>query len=201
MYPDLPCPTQIFLEINRITRLRVLIQTEACSPHDAGLIAGQIYRRIGSFNPEEWNERYSLPDARKALLLARLFKSAATLYGMLSLSLYKPSIAADKVDSSAEAYDIQRISQRGYLLSLIREGMYILTSTTPLCWPLAVAGVALADGTAAEQTTVIECLQRICLAPETYRGPMVLLSRLQQFWSSGMAGWEDCFDRPYTVLG
>ena len=201
MYPDLACPTRIFLEINRITRLRLLQQTKTGSSRGTNFISGQILQRIEAFEPEEWQERYTLPDAPIAVLLARIFKSAAILYGILSLSLHKPSLAAVNPDRTAQMYEFQRLSQRNSLLDLVGEGMHILTSKTPLCWPLAVAGVAFADSTAAEQKMVIEYLQRICVAPETYRGPAVLASRLQQFWLSGMSGWEDCFDRPYTVLG
>ncbi len=201
MYPDVPCPTKIFIDINRITNLRVQLQMKSCRLIDAAVLSSDIFHSIDSFAPETWQEVYPLPRTDLALLLARIYKSSATLYGIMSLSLHKRSKLTSVDDSTTEAYNLQRIRHRDYLLRLISQGMQILPSLTPLCWPLAVTGVALADGTVAEQTMVINYLYCICAVPETYRGPMLLIPRLQQFWSSGMSGWEDCFNQPCTVLG
>lgn len=201
MYPDMPCPTQIFLEINQMTNLRVQLQKNSCGQHDGAVMASHILQRIDSFAPETWQEPYPLPATHLALLLARIYKASAALYGILTLSLHRRSNLASTSDGSAESYNIRRIRLRDYLVKLIGEGMQTLPSLTPLCWPLAVTGVALADGTTAEQTLVINYLHVICATPETYRGPVLLIPRLQQFWLSGMSNWEDCFNQPCTVLG
>ncbi|OAQ96738.1 hypothetical protein LLEC1_07600 [Akanthomyces lecanii] len=133
------------------------------------------------------------------IILARIYQVAVLLYGILTLP--SATSAAWAVATTTpqpgplklRPYDGLRVSKRQELLKLLRQ--------TALCWPLVVAGVALADGDAADKKFVDDSLLTIWMTPNTWAAPFVCRTKLLVFWRSGSMAWEDCFDEPVPCIG
>lgn len=200
MFIDNPCPTDLFLEVIHITRLRVLVAEGARLQTIVQPLADDILGRIQSFDPDNWKEAFQLPDAPIIPLMARAFKTAAMLYGILTLPAYTVLswTAAVGIPGS---YQKLVLLYRTQLLAQARAAWTILKSRSAMGWPLIVAGVALADNWLPEDREfVIACITEIWMHPNAYCGPRIVLGKLKVFWESGKTGWEDCFDEPISPV-
>lgn len=91
------------------------------------------------------------------------------------------------------------IDHRARLFTLLPEAMESSVAKKGMVWPLVVAGVEAASGTAEERAFVDQQLfQMTCDTGASY--PLVAKGVLEKFWVSGKTRWDDCFDRPYAVL-
>ncbi|KAJ3490519.1 hypothetical protein NLG97_g5765 [Lecanicillium saksenae] len=199
MFIDMPCPTDLFLEMVHITRLRVLVDSGTILTAHIKTIASKIFDRIDDFEPESWTESYKLSTAPVITNIARAYKAAVMMYGILTLpaSAYVSWSAARGV---LRPYRQLLVTQRSDLLAHARKTWSVLSSQSALCWPLIVAGVALANGPLEDQEFVSTCLRTIWLHPNAYCGPIVCLDKLHALWQSGKTGWEDCFDEPVPPI-
>lgn len=203
MYSEMPCPTHLFLNIIEISRLRGLLTT-LTGPYADALwpSISEVFKNIESFSPEDWTEPYTVPKKPEMTLIARVYKQATTLYGVLSLPP-PPMLNYDletSQPSKAAAYLQLKAATRNRLFQLVTEAMETLRPNLSLCWPLAVLGVALADGEPSERTFVEKSLRKISRSPQTYYGPTMSLVKLMSFWESGKSGWEDCYNEPCSVI-
>lgn len=203
MYSEVPCPTELFLNIMEISRLRALVATLTPPYSDAIWPAiSNVFNKIDSFVPENWTEPYNVPDKPEMTLIARIYKSATTLYAVLSLPpppiisrTHGPSQAA-----SEASYKRSKIAARERLFQETVEAMATLKPNLSLCWPLAVLGASLIDGESPERTFVEKSLRTISRTPQVYYGPTMSLVKLLAFWKSGKTGWDECFDEPCSVM-
>lgn len=190
---EMPCPTTLFLEIIRITRLRRrLAEGFSFSAVIAPQLA-EIMERLDAFVPETWEEPYGVPEQPEFLLMARVFKAAVTLYAVLTL----PPPEHRSTPGAVEAWDQRRVALRDELLELMRESCMMLRSKAALSWPLAVAGVAVVDSKPEDQ----EFVASVFTSEDGGRGgsfysPTYFVGKLRTFWESGTTRWEDCYSEP-----
>ncbi|KAG6032797.1 hypothetical protein E4U41_007127 [Claviceps citrina] len=217
MYSEMPCPTHLFLNIMQINRLRWQAATGASYRHVIYASAREIFANIERFSAENWTEPYSVPKNPAMTLVARIYKTAVTLYGILSLPPPPPPpssmAAAPMLDglvpqghqppltvSPLSSYERSRLAFREKLMREVSEAMSTRPIKIYLAWPLAVLGVALCDGSESDRAAVEQYLLKIQMAPQTYCGPTTTLMKLRAFWASGKRRWEDCFNEPCPVL-
>ncbi|KAG6030058.1 hypothetical protein E4U19_000658 [Claviceps sp. Clav32 group G5] len=211
MYSEMPCPTHLFLNIIQINRLRAQAASGASYRDVIYASAREIFASVERFSPEHWTEPYIFPTNPGLNLVARIFKTAVTLYGILSLPPPPLSTdAAPALDGLAvhhhnaapmvSSYERSRLAFRDKLMREVCEAISTRPVKIWLSWPLAVLGVALFDGSAANKAIVEQYLMKIGVAPQTYCGPTITLMKLRVFWASGKRGWEDCFDEPCPVM-
>lgn len=136
-------------------------------------------------------------------LIARIYKTAVLLYGVLTLppAASHPWAVTQPRVPGLGALDSIRVSKRDELNKLLRQSWGKAPYQTALCWPLVVAGVALVDGDPLDQTFVSECLFDIWMNPNTFASPLECRRKLLEFWRSGKTRWEDCFNEPVPSIG
>lgn len=188
LFNEMPCPTVLFLDIIRITRLRMASAAGASFESVIQPAAREIFEHVDSFSPEGWTEPYTVPEKPEFPLLAGIFKSAVTLYCILSL-----------LPRESDAYQLTRPVIRDHLLGQMRQVLSLLTSNMGLAWPISVVAVALVDG-APEDKAMIEKLL-FGGSPENYfHAPMAYIKRFREFWASGKTAWDDCYHVPFHPL-
>ncbi|KAG5979430.1 hypothetical protein E4U55_005177 [Claviceps digitariae] len=212
LYPSFPCATSLFMDMMRITELRH--QHQSCgSSRDAQMQLQQsiieVFKSIDEFVPEDWTERYQLPQTRDITMIARTFKASVALYGVLALGKYQacwigaaaspffPSLT--KSGGSGTYRSLRRALSR-HLGVVVEEAMRTLSNQESLSWPLSVLGVGVADGTAADREFVKKSLFEVGMDPNADAGPMDSRGMLLEFWQSGRTQWDECFRRPTLVL-
>lgn len=168
------------------------IYSDAIKESDVRVIAGDIFQRIEDFVPEDWTESYFLPDIPEVPLLANIFQLAVGLYGMLVLPV-------EKLPSGFCSYK-DRTKRRDQLLQLITKAFESENCRIALNWPLAVVGCAFANGSATDQALIGEYLVGAAVDPNSTQ-PLTIKAKLQRFWASGMARWDDCWREPFVVIG
>lgn len=198
----LPCPTDLFFEMIDITRLRTAVYTGEVSRTQLLRNARKIAQGIDGFDPESWTETYDT-QGPSFTLMARLFKSAVTLYAVMSLPprLVKP-FTVPQSGLAASAGGVQDISAHAYyrdqLFQLFTEAWDRL-SRRSLGWPVAVLGVAVADSPS-QREQVRAWLDYMCWIPGTDCGTLALVPLLEEFWPLGSTKWDDCFYEPINCL-
>lgn len=194
LYGELPCPTELFLEMLRITKLRRIAITGVSYHDDIAPSLVGILTRIDSFVPETWDEPYGVPEQPEYVLMARIFKCAIGLYANLSL----PPPPSQSTTEDVESWALRRVALRDELIQLMREALAILRSSSALCWPVMVAGVAVADGSDADKELVVSVFYSADdVFADSYYTPQNSVDKLRRFWKSGKLGWEDCWTEPF----
>lgn len=198
-FRSLPCPSILFMAIRKITNLRMVAAAAAAMATSADLcpIFDALARRIFLFEPDTWTEAYRIPTRPEIPIFARIFKSATLLYGLISLpdhlsQSFHISKRAGRQDSL--------IYYREELMKALQEASAIPSALYGLCWPTAVLGVAVHNGTAEQQAAVLDILEQIKVGFMPGAGPATLLERLPEFWTEDRNGWEDCFYKPFQVM-
>ncbi|KAG5981821.1 hypothetical protein E4U54_006583 [Claviceps lovelessii] len=209
MYSEMPCPTHLFLNIIQINRLRAQAASGVSYRDVIYGSAREIFASIDRFSPENWTEPYTFPENPGLTLIARIFKTAVTLYGILSLPPPPLSMETPSFDGLllhhyeapiVSSYEKSRLAFRDKLMREVCEAMSTKPVKIYLSWPLAVLGVALCDGPESSRMIVEQYLMKLRLVPQTYCGPTTTLMMLKAFWASGKRGWEDCFYESIPVL-
>lgn len=186
-----PCPSHLLLDILRINKLRYQAGISKNIPKRA---ASAISEHIDAFTVGCWGEQCGMPEEPYRSLIGEIFKSAVALYGILSLWQYVD------VEAGFGSLDSMVKKHRRTLLSLIEKAMVLLHSRAPLCWPVAVAGVAAGRGTATDQALVENYLCELGPNFHNSTGPMRAKTKLKAFWASGKKEWDECFDEPCFIL-
>ncbi|OAA78575.1 C6 zinc finger domain protein [Akanthomyces lecanii RCEF 1005] len=135
LYGELPCPTELFLEMLRITKLRRLAITGVSYCDAIAPALDGILMRTEAFVPEIWEEPYGVPEQPEFVLMARVFRCSIALYANLSL----PPPPAQSTPEASRSWAMRRIALREELIQLMRESLAILQSKAALSWPVAVA--------------------------------------------------------------
>ncbi|KAJ3483934.1 hypothetical protein NLG97_g7180 [Lecanicillium saksenae] len=189
LHPSFPCPTQLFLCIRDVNRLRRQI---ASGDYSAGLMQAAIhavFENIAAFRPDQWLERYEMPRASFRATLARIYQVAVALYAKLTLASHA-SIEYKADDQVAEARHLI------HLIVSAKDSM----PPKPMCWPLIVAGAALAPARYSDKAAVEERLHEVGSRSDAGDGALAALTCLRAFWVSGKTSWDDCFTKPIFPL-
>ncbi|KAJ3473576.1 hypothetical protein NLG97_g10236 [Lecanicillium saksenae] len=223
--PDMPCPAEIFIAIVYVTRLRgAIARAENGSAIDQDLTLSidsipikvkEIFDNTQQFDVSKWaedllanNQDYWSPEhspgSADALLpmIGEIFCVAVRLYGILALPEWAvESWASSASDMRAQTSRLTSCESAGALhrqalLVLLRKVCGQITHDEGLAWPLVVAGVAVADGSADERAFVERCLWNVWRLPNTVASFALVIDKLGAFWRSGKTRWEDCFDEP-----
>lgn len=204
----MPCPPHLFLAICHITELRVQVAAGDAGP----ALQSRMEAISNSINNHDliavWPTKHGkqvTDETNIKAMVDELFQLAVRLYGILTLVEpvdRKPSIASAAGDSSKpkQSEDGLRDLHRRELISRLRSVWHNIEDAGSLRWPFIVAGVAVADGAAADQEFVADALRLIWASPIPNWGAFKCLEKLRKFWASGKTGWEDCFDEPVPCL-
>ncbi|KND86305.1 hypothetical protein TOPH_09063 [Tolypocladium ophioglossoides CBS 100239] len=213
LYPRLPCPVHLFLEIVRVNDLRRRVAARLVDPVAGGAdsVIQMHFRTITDFSPENWAigqatsaTVHSMCHQETWLLVAEAFQSAALLFVDSSLASLLPVCACSPCDAttcdscSARLDDSTRSFHRARLFRLVEEGLASHVTMYCVIWPLIVAGFEANQGTPEEQVVVQHGLTDLCLQA----GATTIVARdvLRKFWASGKTNWDECFDQPYALL-
>ncbi len=200
--PDLPCPIDVRMAIIDITRLRYQIATTSFIPALMTTRHG-ILEKLDTADIDDWAEKNSPLGGATIQTVGQIFHTAAWLYGILTLprsvthSWARAHLPLQPCEADLDPYQDLRSHQRSRLLTLLKEVFPLLQYPNSVRWPLLVAGVALgADGAQVDRAFVDQCLFTIWQNPLGDGAIFICLQKLRDFWHSGKAGWEDCFDEP-----
>lgn len=188
LYGELPCPTALFLNMHRISGLRMRLAAGE-SVSKIQLLAQNVVDSVERFDTGSWTEPYTVPDRPEFPVLAQAYKAAVLLYAIMTLP---PCVSA----VTGELYC--KASIRDKLMRHIRRAMPILDAKLALHWCLPVAGVALADGPI-EDREYIEYIFDLKQGIEFYF-PFYIKDTLKRFWASGSTFWDDCWIEPFPPL-
>lgn len=209
------CPTDLYLQIRAISQLRVQVAKGSLARRQVRSAADAIFASIDTFEPLNWTrcepDHWPFADFPESFtLVAQIFKAAVCLYGILSLPEYASTSSLAVTTSTASmrgtqgsmpSYTMIKSSYRSSLLCFIRSAWNTrLRDKKALYWPLIVAGVAVADGDAADQEYVGAILHRYSVRPDSTSCPFATEDKLRAVWASGKTGWDDCFDEPLLGL-
>ncbi|KAK5988978.1 Phomenoic acid biosynthesis cluster-specific transcriptional regulator-like protein [Cladobotryum mycophilum] len=189
------CPTSLFLDIVRINRLRLKSATTEESTADSTHTICSILRSVDACIPNDWITSNDLPKTKEFSLVTQIFKSAIAVYGGLTCPCEETSHVGTSCDTTIDFH-------RAKLFHLLEEGILFPVRINSIFWPVLVAGVAAGDkeGTGAEKALVRTYISQGVRDPFLGIPPAESLKILGRFWDSGMAGWDECFYRPYALL-
>ncbi|KAI3325502.1 hypothetical protein HD806DRAFT_552786 [Xylariaceae sp. AK1471] len=196
------CPPSLLFDIIRVNHLRALATGGLASPFCSSSFdddmpvytdAQTLLDRTLNFSPETFAEKNGNERTRASwLLMGRIHQSAVVLYCILSLQ---------HVLLLPQSSDLERTANTHYdrLLLDLKEGFRYTNFKNCLFWPLVVAGVRAARGTAFERTFVAEQF-RDAVKDTGSSIPIFACRTLMAFWESGKTGWDECFDQPYLFV-
>ena len=181
------CPSNLFIEIIRINRIRQeLSLTPILDPQHAQ-DARSILSRIQSFVPREWARSRDQEDDWQ--LIASIWQSAIALYCVMSLQ-------AVKILPSAREIDITRMRHRDRLLKDLKAATRLKQLKKISTFPLCVLGVEA--GYHVQQSTQI-WIERHLEDHARLLGsnsPLKAREVLRRYWRRKKPGWNECFDEP-----
>ncbi|KAM3566620.1 hypothetical protein ARSEF4850_000373 [Beauveria asiatica] len=212
---SMQCPTQLSIAMVHISRLRAALalaqREKEKGKLDKTFVVEQqvrcIFASIARFDADDWAAGPEFVDKRDTVAkVGRIYAIAVRLYGIMTLppsafaSCVGPASGPGGEEQTATHGALIRARQRDELLALTRRSWDQLRHTTSLCWPLIVAGVALADGSPQDQDFIEKSLLSIWGLPNTSACFITAIRKLRPFWDSGKTGWEDCFDTPLMCV-
>lgn len=187
---ETPCPTELFLDIIQITRLRTRLK-DGASFEDVILPAARnILTHVDGFSLEDWTEPYDIPDTPDFDIMGRVFKCTIKLYALLSLF---------SATQESQLDGFRRHTVRDHLVELIREATQVLRSKCPLAWPLSVLAVSLVDGKD-EDKALVESILLSATKYDHFFVPQYRVKIFREFWASGKTTWDECYYVPFAPL-
>ncbi|UNI17964.1 hypothetical protein JDV02_004267 [Purpureocillium takamizusanense] len=201
MYPRLPCPQPLFVEIVRINDLRWRVATRQIDAEsgETSMAVRDLLRRVMSFSPETWAaaQTTTAPEA-SWLVTARCYQSAVLLFADATLIKPLRLLESNAFNDGLSKYRSTRAYHRTLLLELVAEGLSGQLTKFGIIWPVIVAGFEAATGTAQERSLVENGLTDLCRGV----GATTVAAReaLIRFWKSGKGTWDECFDQPYAFI-
>lgn len=163
------------------------------------------FNAIPCIDVAAWAGKIECGSNTRSTALAKTWAVAVRLYGILALP---QSAITSWWDKSTEApiayprlpglsvYESLRVGHREKLVRLLRETWGPVQEKSCLCWPLIVAGVAVAGGTKEDRYFVMDCLLELWSVPSTVSSFIHTIEKIRLFWSLGKTGWDDCFYEP-----
>ena len=182
------CPSNLFIEIIRINRLRQELSLSAIvESHHCAHDAQSILTRIESFGSKEWAQSRDQKDDWQ--LIASIWQSAIVLYCIISLQ------AVGILPSTTEM-DIVRMRHRDRLLKDLKAATPLKQlkkiSTFPLCVLGVEAGYHIQQSTQIWIERQLEDHARLLGSNSPFKAREVL----RRYWRRKKPGWNECFDEP-----
>ncbi|OAA80092.1 C6 zinc finger domain protein [Akanthomyces lecanii RCEF 1005] len=203
---NLPCPSELFLCIIHLTRLRVRVFSGQPAAHATALKVRihNLFDKICTLDFDIWVREASTA-SDNALDVAEAFRHATLLYGIVALP--RRAVASwarhhhGTTDDDAVVYARVRSAQQRALLGVMRRMAPRVKCRCCITWPLVVAGVAASDGRVPGVRAFVE-ESFLAMADEPAEGGFALpsLQRLRVLWRSGRTGWDDAFPRPCIAV-
>ncbi|KAI4640076.1 hypothetical protein J4E93_008876 [Alternaria ventricosa] len=191
IFPYTLCPRELFTEILRTNQLRAkasaAIQLCEFNP-DHALEAYDVLDRIKAFSVEDWARAGTF--CTEWLTVGLVYKSAVALYATLSLCSLMVLPTTPSLLESQTAYGDVLLSNLGTALKVPRMAKFMV-------WPLIVAGVEAMHGGEGTRNWIEASLEDLSRILGT-SCPLKVCSVLRRYWTGGVAGWDECFDRSYV---
>ncbi|RJE22437.1 C6 zinc finger [Aspergillus sclerotialis] len=190
LFPVLLCPPYLFLDIIKINHLRF----QAIKyPADEFVrsAALELLEHIEAFLPERWI-RSNASAQDEWLLLGHIYRSAVALYCILSLQSLS-------ILQSTEPLRMARVTHQALLLQSLQKAFFNPLLKKSMMWPLLVAGMSGINADANTREFIDEQLLEMSgdLATPV---PLAARALFKQFWRSGKASWDECFDKSYAFV-
>lgn len=149
---------------------------------------------MDKFDPDHWAESYHIPDIPEVPLTGKIFKLAATLYTLMSLSISSPDLYPITLGPGKKKlyWEDRRLMSSELLALLVESRKYIKCDVT-LFWPMVVAGTFLVDGTKEDQELLLGLVRTIDCGPASTNSHFLIAKTLEDFWASGKVEWDDCW--------
>ncbi|KAJ3497064.1 hypothetical protein NLG97_g2185 [Lecanicillium saksenae] len=208
---ELPYPTDLFLAMFHISRLRYQIASgDLPDSHALDSSVADVMDRIEEFDRAEWlQDKEEEANGLEVLdAVAHACQVAIRLYGIMTLPRAAvASWAASRsypMVSALGRYESLRTFQTAELMRLLQDAWSKATFKGGLAWSLTVAGVAAADGAVVDQEFVAQCLLDIWHGGETgYSLEHDCRLKLQKLWASAFTNMTDeqcpAMDAPILV--
>jgi hypothetical protein len=193
IFPYTLCPRELFVEILQINQLRTkasaaMLLYDGDPAH--ALEAHDLTARIDAFSPEDWAQ--AGPLYSEWLLLGKIYKAAISLYCSLSLQ------SLTVLPPSVSMQETQR-KKGDALLRSVRNALKSPRTARHMVWPLVVAGVEGIHRGEATRNWIEASLEDLGRLLGT-SCPLKACAVLKRYWKSGVAGWDECFDRAYVFI-
>ncbi|KAJ5640790.1 hypothetical protein N7528_000415 [Penicillium herquei] len=183
-------PPELFREVVNINHLRSRATQELTLMSTLTSEAYQTLTRIHMFGPQVWASNRPR-GMEEWTLLARLNQAAIALYCILSLQ--SVSILPD-----TPSLRNSRSTLAGLVKTHLDEAMRSPRSRRSLTWYFVVLGVQAVHTGGNMREYVRTRLSELSHFSASYR-PLAAKEILEEFWTSGLTTWDDCFDKPYAL--
>ncbi|GKT46182.1 uncharacterized protein ColSpa_06363 [Colletotrichum spaethianum] len=192
-YPFLPCPTELFIDIIRVNRLRFLAAHGGVTSTTGSIQseAEDLLTKIIGFSPETWSETKD-KSQEDHLMMAQVYQSAVVLFGISSLE------SAGAILLSAGWAAVKKIHSCR-LLRLLEKTAASCVLKNCTAWPIMVAGFEAKSGKATARAFILGRLEEESRALGVYV-PLAAKGVLERFYASSGNSWDDCFDSPYALI-
>ncbi|KAL1794212.1 hypothetical protein ACET3X_007633 [Alternaria dauci] len=193
IFPYTLCPPELFTEILCVNRLRAKASAavlECDFDADHTLQAYDLLARIETFSVEDWAQAGTL--YTEWVTVGTVYKAAVALYATLSLG------SLTVLPADASLLDIQT-AYSNVLLGSLRTALETRRIARFMAWPLVVVGVEAIYRGEATRSWIEARLEDLSRMLGT-SGPLKARSVLRRYWKGGVAGWDECFDRPYVFV-
>lgn len=199
---DNPFPMDVRIAVVRTTLLRYQVATKTVS--EAALLHAVcgIVHKLDNVDVDGWARTDNPFEESSAYDMGQIFRNAVLLYGIITLprSLFhswaQSQIFEQTFASGAESHDVLRTYLTSKLIKQLKKALPLLNYVPSVSWPLQVAGVGVATGSAVDRAFVDGSLFAVWAHLESDIAAIVLLQKLRNFWSAGKTEWEECFDEP-----
>ncbi|KAF1848804.1 uncharacterized protein K460DRAFT_304288 [Cucurbitaria berberidis CBS 394.84] len=193
IFPYILCPRELFVEVIRTNQLRKKASAamKLCEIESNHVMeAYDLLARIKAFVPVDWAQPGAYYD--EWLLIGTMFQSAVAIY--CTMSLQSLTILPNSLE-----IDTIRSVQGDRLLKSLRAAVNVPRVMKFAVWPLVVSGVEAAYRDEAARNYVDSVLSDLSCVLRT-NSPLKARAVLRRYWQKGVPGWDECFDRPETVL-
>ncbi|KAJ6782123.1 hypothetical protein PWT90_06664 [Aphanocladium album] len=206
---EMPCPSDLFLAIVHITRIRQrasIINLANRRSFEAAV--RRIFTDIDSFNETLCAEEDETTAKEIRHLIPPIFKAAVRLYGILTL----PRAAVLAAFPRCGSYRKLRASHRHALTEKLKTGMVkaaAIDQSGVFGWPMLVAGVAAGvphnkrdsddpdyEHAVSTKEMVEQFFSISWLDPLSTSVELAILESLRKYFRSGGTEWEECFYEP-----
>ncbi|KAK5995653.1 Phomenoic acid biosynthesis cluster-specific transcriptional regulator-like protein [Cladobotryum mycophilum] len=184
-------PTQLYLEVIRINRIRlqrVSEITDTVAPEESSICS--LLLRLDGLSIEELTEGW--PESEEYPLIAQIFRSAVVVFASLAVPCMLTTCRCAQIKKT----------YHDDLFHLLEAVVGHPVRPITVFWPLMVGGVAAQSGPRSERVLVEKHLSSI-VQDSFILGASLLaaLEVLRTFWASDKTEWDECFDKPYAFLG
>lgn len=195
LYPNCPCPADIFTCIVRINHLRYQMCRLGSTTSQLAALQDSAEEVLGSllaFRAEDWDWiKPGTSHLQDWLLVGRAFQSSAVLFLLHTLRAVFPAPRRRELHPlfAHHRQAVRRLLGESRPRPRARRGMI---------WPMIVDGVSAEADDALLRASIADGFERLS-REQGSASPLQAKMVLQRFWDSGGRGWDECFDQPYAL--